>query len=110
MLPEKDLAKVAWFRINSQNLIHPVARLHPDALQLYDLLGNVAEWGDDWIKSARDQARDGKPLTTVVVLIFGGDAGEAANRLHCRTTVYTEPLSTYERSGFRLLMPAENGR
>ena len=37
----------AWLRMNSGERPHPVGTLAPDALGLFDLVGNVAEWVDD---------------------------------------------------------------
>lgn len=38
------LSKMAWFRNNSHERVHRVARKQPNAWNLYDMLGNVAEW------------------------------------------------------------------
>lgn len=42
------LAEVAWFKDNSEHdmriTTHPIATKKPDALALYDMLGNAAEW------------------------------------------------------------------
>jgi formylglycine-generating enzyme required for sulfatase activity len=39
-----ELDKCAWFRENSGNHVHPVALKEPNALGLFDMLGNVREW------------------------------------------------------------------
>lgn len=52
-LAAKDAAPMdalAWHQGNAQDKTHPVATKKPDALGLYDLFGNAAEWvttGDD---------------------------------------------------------------
>lgn len=38
------LTDMAWFEENSDGATHPVKQKHADALGLYDMLGNVAEW------------------------------------------------------------------
>ncbi len=41
---EKELSRVAWTERNGGGRTHPVAQREPNALGLYDLIGNVDEW------------------------------------------------------------------
>lgn len=50
-----SVSATAWFADNAASTPHPIAQRAPDALGLYDLLGNVGEWvtgadGSPWLR------------------------------------------------------------
>ena len=47
-LGEFELDDVAWYDDNSAGRLHPVGQKQPNGWGLYDMLGNVSEWTNDW--------------------------------------------------------------
>jgi formylglycine-generating enzyme required for sulfatase activity len=53
-------ADVAWVSANANGRTHPAGTLAPNALGLYDMSGNVAEWTWDWYGAYDATATDPK--------------------------------------------------
>lgn len=75
-LTKEEAAKREWFADNSDSTTKPVGKKAPNALGLYDILGNVGEWAIDM---------NGKPV------LCGGDIATAFDKLSPSDRRYHSP-------------------
>lgn len=87
------LADKAWFEENSGGTTHPVKQKQPDALGLYDMLGNVAEW----------------TISGSDPLFFTVGGSYESDKSHCSAGMreIAHGNVKLESLGLRLAMPAE---
>lgn len=79
---ERDLARVGWYEVNSDNRRHPVAELPANPWGLYDVHGNVWQWCHDrW----SDESSVGEPFCAGARVLRGGSYGIVAGG--CRSAV-----------------------
>jgi len=101
-----ELAKIAWYDGNSAGTTHPVGKKLPNALGLYDTLGNVWERCSDWYGdyfSSPSTNPEGPYFG--VPYFYSVSRGGSLDKVSsvCRTSVRygTEPNCAYYNVGFR---------
>ena len=100
-----ELDDIAWYHDNSEGGTQPVAWKQPNGLGLYDMLGNVCEWTQDFYEpyrkeSLRDPLGPSRGLDRVV---RGGSWDSHPH--HCRAAhrIWFSPGIRSEYVGFRLV-------
>lgn len=96
----------AWFDANSNGMSHPTASKEPDSAGLYDILGNVAEWTQDWYaKYPGGIVNDWHgPENGEVKPILGGHYLSPAHHLSPRKRNAMKPSMRSKTVGFRIVL------
>jgi formylglycine-generating enzyme required for sulfatase activity len=103
------LGNIAWFGGNSGGQTRPVGQKQPNALGLYDMLGNGWEWVNDWwsytyYQSAPEIDPTG-PVSGVTRVLRGGSAGLGPAG-QCRTSMRSSLSPFYSLDGTLTLRTA----
>jgi formylglycine-generating enzyme required for sulfatase activity len=128
-LTAEQLGEIAWYYDNSEERYRAVGEKKPNALGIYDLIGNVAEWtidqyAEDPSALAQEQPRDpwSQPAKRYGRTVKGGSFDDFAENCHCRHRVPSTaqwqkrdpqiPKSLWWNTdaafaGFRLVRPAK---
>lgn len=107
-----DMDEVAWNAHNSSACTHEVAGKKPNELGLYDMSGNVSEWG--WYKTFSDDNTHAHILSNTEVYYCGcfadDDVGKIWEKFSLRETgswmMFTSRRVTDGKRGFRIVRNA----
>jgi len=104
---EAELVKFAWYNKNSESKTHPVRKLAPNGLGLYDMSGNVWEWCWDWKGDYASAAQPNPqgPLSGSCRVLRGGSWFDRAIGARVAYRSLNYPDSRGNISGFRLVLP-----
>jgi formylglycine-generating enzyme required for sulfatase activity len=92
------LVDFAWFKANSDDEPHEVAKKKPNGWGLYDMLGNVREWVSDFYspEAYKDAAKTSPavnpkgPSEGKVHVARGGDYGSSIGDVRCAARAFEE--------------------
>ena len=100
-----DLDAIAWYDGNSGDHTHAVGRKEPNAWGLYDMLGNVFEWVQDWMGDYPGGAVTDPqgPVSGSWRVVRGGSWDFHAGSTQTSSRVVGDPDSGNKNTGFRLL-------
>jgi formylglycine-generating enzyme required for sulfatase activity len=97
--------EVAWYYNNSGAKTHEVGQKRANAFGLYDMLGNVDEWVNDWLdlnyyQNSPSQDPTG-PTSGRLHLRRGGNWVVFPDNLRASGRLFGNPVSTFDDLGFR---------
>jgi serine/threonine protein kinase len=98
----------AWFGSNSGRKTHPIGKKKPNALELYDMIGNVWEWCGDLKDKNYYEYRASSDTTEVTekkeYVLRGGSSYDLSNDCRITKRLIYDPHRSEFLSGFRVVL------
>jgi formylglycine-generating enzyme required for sulfatase activity len=107
-----DLDAIAWFDGNSGLTTHPVGQKQPNAFGLYDTIGNVWEWCQDWYGESYTAGYQTDPTGAASGSWRVKRSGECEREARCARSPYRDadyPDYIISNNGFRLVAISASG-
>ena len=100
----KGLQNIAWYQANSDGKTHPVGQLQPNDFGLYDMLGNVWEWVNDWWDTypSSAQVNPTGPVSASTRVIRGGSWFDGTDYVRSSYRYSFTPGNADNDLGFRV--------
>ncbi len=100
-----DLDDIAWHNQNSGGQAHDVAQKRPNRFGLYDMLGNVLEWVNDWYDQNYYQNSPSKdptgPASGLQGILRGASWESNPGLVRVSNRIWMDPDSSIDSIGFR---------
>lgn len=103
----QDAHGFAWFRENSELAVQPVGQMQPTGFTLFDMLGNVSEWVQDFYSSSYYLSSPSidplGPKEGSERVVRGGSVDSVAENLKCSVRASNSQESKSAYRGFRIV-------